>query len=262
MESRDERRPPSMNRNPDHHVSFVPCPKRVRAVIDGRTVADSLQAGLVLETNHRPVYYFPREDVRTDLLQKTQHRTHCPYKGDASYWTMTVGGRRLENALWSYEAPFPEMAAIKGYLAFCADKVDHWFEEDEEVFGHPRDPYHRIDVRPSTRRVRVHFAGEVVAATQRGLFLFETGLPTRYYIPPADVRMEFLEPTRHGSVCPYKGRASYWSLRVGEARAENAVWAYLEPLPECPRIKGLLCFYPEKVERIEVEGEVATAARE
>src|SRR5437660_834733 len=118
----------------------------------------------------------------------------------------------------------------------------------------PRD---RITLHPSEKRLRVltrhaAVAGATVAGTRRGLFLFETGLPARYYIPQDDVRMELLTPTAKTSYCPYKGRASYWSLRVGDRTAADAAWAYLDPLPECPRIKGHICFYPERVERIEV----------
>ena len=240
----------------DHRITVEQSPKRVRVIFNGKTIADTLRAGLLLETGHMPVYYFPREDVLMDLLERTNHRTHCPYKGDASYWTLQAGGRRSENAVWSYEEPFPEVAGIKDWLAFYWDRVHHWFEEDEEIFGHPRDPHHRVDVRPSSREVRVTFAGETIAHTRRAQFLFETGLPTRYYIPPADVRMEFLAPSRRTSVCPYKGTASYWSVRVGDRVAQDAVWGYQEPLPESLRIKGYLCFYPEKLERLDVEGEV------
>jgi uncharacterized protein (DUF427 family) len=239
----------------DHRIAFEPSPKHVRVVANGKTVADSLCAGLLLETGHQPVYYFPRDDVRTDLLEPTSHRTQCPFKGNASDWTLRAGNRLVENAVWTYEEPNAIAAPIKGLLAFDWHKTDHWFEEDEEIFAHPRDPHHRVDVRPSTRVVRVVFAGETIAQTGRGLFLFETGLPTRYYIPPADVRMDFLTPTLKTTTCPYKGEASYWTIRVGDRAVEDAVWSYPEPLPECPRIKGYFCFYPEKVERIEVEGE-------
>jgi uncharacterized protein (DUF427 family) len=226
---------------------------------NGKTIADSLCAGLMLEAGHMPVYYFPREDVRMELLEPSDHRTRCPYKGEASYWSVMAGRGRAENAAWSYEEPLAGMAQIKGWLAFYWDKVDHWLEEDEEVSGHPRDPYHRVDVRPSSRHVRVVVGGEAVAETRRGLFLFETGLPTRYYIPPQDVRMELLEPSPTHTVCPYKGTASYWSLRVGDRHVKDAAWSYLDPLPECPRIKSHLCFFPEKVDRIDVEGESAGA---
>ena len=238
---------------PRDRITLVPSEKRVRVLADKATVADSTGTLLLLETGHRPVYYFPREHVRMDLLKATNHRTTCPYKGDASYFSLKVDGRTVENVVWSYERPIAGMEPIAKRLAFYWDRVDHWFEEEEEIFGHPRDPFHRVDVAPSSREVRVDFAGETVARTRRGLFLFETGLPARYYIPQADVRMDLLTPTAKTSYCPYKGRASYWSLQVGERTAADAVWAYMDPLPECPRITGHLCFYPEKMERIEVE---------
>jgi uncharacterized protein (DUF427 family) len=240
---------------PDHRVAFEKSPKRMRVIVEDTTIADTVGPGLMFETGHRPVYYFPRKDVRMDLLERTEHRTHCPYKGDASCWTIKIGDRRIENAVWSYEQPLAEIVAIKDYLAFYWTKVDHWIEEDEEIFGHARDPYSRVDVRPSSREVRVTFNGETIAHTQRGMFLFETGHPTRYYIPQQDVRMEFLTRSDKTTVCPYKGTASYWSARVGDRAVEDVAWAYLEPLPDCPRIAGYLCFYPEKVDRIDVQGE-------
>jgi len=238
---------------PRDRISLVPTQKRVRVMAGAATVADSASTLLLLETGHRPVYYFPRDDVHMGLLAPTNHRTTCPYKGDASYFSLKVDGRTVDNAVWSYEQPIAGMEPIAERLAFYWDRVEHWLEEDEEIFGHPRDPFHRVDVRPSSREVRVLFAGETVAHTRRGLFLFETGLPARYYIPQSDVRMDLLTPTAKTSYCPYKGRASYWSLRVGEREVADAAWAYLDPLPECPRIKGHLCFYPEKVDGIEVE---------
>jgi uncharacterized protein (DUF427 family) len=238
---------------PDPHASFEPSPRRVRAVIGGVTIVDSVRASLLVETGSRPVYYFPREDVRGARLEPSGQRVPSATKGDATYWHLTVGNRRLENALWSHETPPAALAAMKGQLAFAADQVEHWYEEDEEVFGHPNDPYHRVDVRPSGRRVRVRVGGETIADTRRALFLFETGHPTRYYLPQADIRTELLVPSQRSTVCPYKGRASYWSIKLGERSIADAVWGYLEPVPECPRIKGLLCFYPEKVDAIEID---------
>ena len=150
---------------PDHCVAFEKSPKRMRVIVEDTTIADTVGPGLMFETGHRPVYYFPRKDVRMDLLERTEHRTHCPYKGDASYWTIKIGDRRIENAVWSYEQPLAEIVAIKDYLAFYWTKVDHWIEEDEEIFGHARDPYSRVDVRPSSREVRVTFNGETIAHT-------------------------------------------------------------------------------------------------
>jgi uncharacterized protein (DUF427 family) len=243
-----------MAKRDPHQVRFEPSPKRVRVLLGETPLADSLAPGLVFETGLRPVYYFPREDVRMDLLERTDHRTHCPWKGDASYWSIRADGRIVENAVWGYEAPIAAIPEIRFRLAFHWNRVDHWLEEDEEIFGHARDPYVRVDVRPSSRRVRVRLDGRVVADTRRALFLFETGHPTRYYIPPADAAMELLTPTERRTVCPYKGTASYWSLTVGERTQADAVWSYLDPLSDCPRIKGYLCFYPDKVDHIEVEG--------
>jgi uncharacterized protein (DUF427 family) len=134
------------------------------------------------------------------------------------------------------------------------NKMDEWYEEEEQVFVHPRDPYHRIDVLQSSRHVRVEVNGEVVAETQRPMVLFETGLPPRYYIPEEDIRMELLEESEETTRCPYKGVASYYSVEVGDERVEDLVWYYPEPIPEAARIKGLLCFFNEKVD-LEVDGE-------
>jgi uncharacterized protein (DUF427 family) len=236
-------------------LRIVPTPKRVRAIVGGETIADSLRTLLLLEGEYSATYYFPREDVRRDLLRESERRTHCPLKGDASYWHARRSARWVEDAAWSYEDPIAGAEAIKGHIAFYWEKVDGWLEEDEEVFGHPHHPYHLIDIRRSNREVTVEFGGETVARTTRTLFLFETGLPARYYIPPQDVRTDLLERSETQTICAYKGFASYWSLRSGGRVAEDAVWAYEDPLPEYPRIKGYFCFYPEKVDLLRIEGE-------
>jgi uncharacterized protein (DUF427 family) len=123
------------------------------------------------------------------------------------------------------------------------------------VFVHARDPHKRVDVVASSRYVRVVIAGETVAETRRPYLLFETGLPTRYYIPREDVRMDLLEPAGLQTRCPYKGIASYWSVRIGDHIAINGVWSYQETIPECPKIKDLLCFFNERVD-LYVDGEL------
>jgi uncharacterized protein (DUF427 family) len=246
---------PGFANQPDYEITFEPSPKRVRVAVGNAVIADTVRARLLRETGHMPVYYFPREDVRMDLLSRTDHATHCPFKGDASYWSAAADGQVRKDVVWSYERPYDEMAQIAGCLAFDWDAVDHRWEEDEEVFGHPRDPYHRVDVRPSSRRVEVVLGGETVADSRRALFLFETGLPTRYYLPPEDVRTDLLSPTDTASVCPYKGTARYWTVEVNGKRFEDIVWAYPEPLPEQPRIKDRLCFFNERVDALHIEGE-------
>jgi uncharacterized protein (DUF427 family) len=146
-------------------------------------------------------------------------------------------------------------------LAFKWNEMDAWYEEDEEVFVHARDPYKRIDALRSSRHVRVVVGGETVADTGRPMMLFETGMPVRYYIPEEDVRMDLLEPAAAVTGCPYKGTARYWSARVRGQVFENIVWTYPDPIPECPGIKGLLCFYGERVDAVYVDGKLQPAPK-
>ena len=237
-----------------HTLYFEDSPRRVRVVFNGETVADSKRVKLMHETGLLPIYYLPEEDVWTDLLEETDHTTHCPFKGDASYWSVRVGDRVAENAVWSYPEPLEGAPPIAGYLAFYWRMMDNWYEENEEVFVHPRDPYHRVDVLESSRHVKVTVNGEVVAESERPKILFETGLPPRYYIPPEDVREEVLVESEKSTGCPYKGTASYWSVESGGERAEDVVWYYPEPISAVEKVRGHLCFYNEKVD-LEVDGE-------
>ena len=251
LEDRDMKVVARHRASADRPVWTEPYPRRVRAFLEGVAVADSDRALLMLEARHLPVYYFPPEDVRTDLLDSTDKSTQCPHKGEASYWSVTVGDRVARNAVWSYQDPLPDRADIKGRMALYWHRMDAWFEEDDEVFAHPRDPYHRVDVLGSSRHVRVAVAGETVAETRRPRLLFETGLPTRYYIPKADVRMDLLVPTDRQTQCPYKGKARHWSAGA----EENIAWSYPFPIPECPKIENLVAFYNERAD-IWVDGEL------
>lgn len=246
---------PGFKKKPDYRVDIERTPRRLRVEFNGEILADTTRGLLMRETGHTPVYYFPREDARLDIMERTDHGTHCPFKGDASYWTVRVGGREAENAVWSYEDPFTECLPIKDCLSFYWKKVDHWYEEDEEIFVHPRDPYKRVDVVRSSRLVRIVLGGEVVAESTGSHFLFETGLPTRYYLPGDDVRMDLLEPTDSTTSCPYKGDAVYWRAAVGGQTFEDIVWSYPAPVAECTKITGLMCFYNENVDDIFVDGE-------
>jgi uncharacterized protein (DUF427 family) len=239
--------------NPDYKITFELSPRRVRVQFNGETIADSTGARLLFETRHLPVYYLPRSDVRMDLLRPTEHHTFCPYKGTASYWTIRAGDKSSENAVWGYPEPYDEVDAIKDYVAFYWDRVDHWYEEDEEIFVHPRDPYKRVDVVASSRHVQVILGGETIADTRRGRFLFETRLPTRYYIPPEDVRMDLLVASDKVTACPYKGKARYYTAKIGDRLFPDIVWSYPDPIAECPKIKGYLCFFNEQVDAILVD---------
>lgn len=241
---------------PEHWVHPVPSPRHVRVSFGGETIASSRRVVLLREAGCLPVYYFPPQDVRLDLLEPSAQKSRCPYKGEASHWSVRAGGRVATEAAWSYLDPAPECREIARHFAFRWSRMDAWYEEDEEVFVHPRDPFKRIDVLRSRRHVRVVVGGETVAETRRPSLLFETGHPTRYYLPPEDVRLEFLEPSATRTRCPYKGVASYWSLRVGGSFFEDLVWSYLDPIPECPKIRGLYCFFNERVDALYVDGEL------
>ena len=165
-----------------------PSPRRVRAVFAGETIADSRRMMLLHESRHVPVYYFPLEDLSDEFLVASAHGTHCPHKGDATYRSVRVGERVAENAVWTYPTPIASATDLADYAAIYWNKMDTWYEEDEEVFIHARDPYKRVDAVASTRAVEVVLGGQTVASSQRARFVFETGLPTRYYLPVEDVR--------------------------------------------------------------------------
>ena len=234
-------------------VRTEPNRRRVRVFFGGEAVADSSATLYLFETGHLPVYYFPRADVRFDLLEPSSEKSHCPYKGDASYYTVVAGGRRYENAVWAYPEPIASVPELADYVAFYWAKADAWYEEDDEVFKHPRDPYHRVDVLSSSRHVEVRVGGVLVADSRRPRLLFETGLPVRYYLPKLDVRQDLLVPSPTRSRCPYKGEAVYWSVRDGDELLEDIAWSYPAPIPEAPKIENLLAFYNEKTD-ITVDG--------
>ena len=227
-------------------------PKRVRTYLGGEPIADTTHPKLVWEIPYYPAYYFPRDDVRMELLTPNGHTRRSTSRGDAQNVTVKGGDREVEDAAWHY--PDSPVEELRGLIRFDWGAMDSWFEEDEEVFVHPHDPYKRIDILHSSRHVEVKVNGVKVADTHRPTLLFETGLPTRYYIPKLDLRMDLLTPIEHTTGCAYKGFARYWSLEAGDETFENLAWSYRTPLPECTKIAGLVAFYNEKVDLI-VDGE-------
>jgi uncharacterized protein (DUF427 family) len=240
---------------PGRALYLDPTPKRIRAMVAGETVADSRRAMMLHESGLQPIYYFPPEDVRADLLEPSERHTWCPKKGEASYYTIRVGDRTVDAGAWYYPDPLPDAPPIKDLVAFYWDRVDHWFEEGEEVLVHPRDPYHRVDLLRTDRHIRISLDGELLAESHGAIGLFETNLPARWYLPADDVVAE-LEPTDTMTQCPYKGTAGYYSVRRPDGElAKDLVWYYPDPLVEVGRIAGLLCFFNENVD-IELDGEL------
>ena len=164
----------------DYHISLDPVGRRVRGYLNGVLVVDSLNALVMLEKGHLPVYYFPRADVASECLAFTDHHTYCPHKGDASYWTVSAGSKAIENGAWAYLEPYAHLESLESLVAFYWNAMDEWWEEDEQVFVHARDPRKNIVVVDCFRPVEVLLDGIVVASTRRARTLHETDLPARY----------------------------------------------------------------------------------
>jgi uncharacterized protein (DUF427 family) len=226
--------------------------KRVRAYVDGVVVADSRRPLLVWEWPYYPAYYFPVEDVRTELLVETGTTTHSPSRGDARHFTIKVGETERVDAAWRYvDSPIEE---LREAVRFEWEAMDGWFEEDEEVYVHPRDPHSRVDILATSRHVRVELDGVVLADSRHAHVLFETGLPPRWYLPKVDVRMDLLIPTDTVTHCPYKGQAQYWSAKVGDRVVDDLAWSYRTPLPESQKVAGMMAFFNERVDLV-IDGE-------
>ena len=225
---------------------------RIRGVASGETVVDSPGAFLVHETGRLPVYHFPADEVRTDLLAETGEREPSG-RGELAWRSLTIGDRVVPRAAWSYPSPAADF--LEGLIAFRWDALDEWFAEAEQLFGHPKDPYSRIDVCRTTRHVRVLLDGEVLADSRRARVLYEAALPPRWYLPAADVDVDRLVPSGHMTRCAYKGAASYWHVRVGGELVEDLVWSYPDPEHDALLVRDMYCFFSEKVD-IELDGVV------
>lgn len=239
---------------PADELTFEPSERWVRGTIGGTTVVDSRAPVLVWEPGRAvPCYAFPRGDVRTDLLEPVAPGADHGHFGTADWYDLVLDGRRYDHLAWTWAAP--ELAGLVTFdwMNREAPGVEHWYEEEEEIFRHPRDPYKRVDPIPSSRHVVVSLGGRVLADTRRAVLLYETRLPTRYYVPPEDVDFSALEETDRHTRCPYKGVARYWSVR-GEPAGTDIVWAYPDPVPAAAAITDLVSFYNEVVD-ITVDGE-------
>lgn len=249
-----------------------PTAKRLRAEVGEATVLDTTSAVLVWEPRRVvPSYAVPVRDVKGELVAFTgdagverpvsmlqgppvldPSTPFTVHSSPGSPLTLRTTWGALEGAAFAADDP-----DLQGYVVLDWAAFTRWLEEDEEVMGHPRDPFHRIDCVRSSRHVEVSLAGVVLADTRRPTLLFETGLPTRYYVPREDVAAETLVPSDHTSVCAYKGRATYDSVRAGNRVAPDLVWRYEEPLHDALPVRDLLCFFNEKVD-LRIDGQQAT----
>jgi uncharacterized protein (DUF427 family) len=209
-------------------------------MLGGEFIADTLTPLLVWEIPYFPFYYIPVVDVKPGALIETgQSNGVITYNVRGGEKEVDGGAHRFVGA------PKGDLGA---FVAFHWKEMDAWYEEAEEIFAHPRDPHHRVDVLRSRRDVKVEVDGVTVAESDAPVLLFETGLPTRYYLDQTNVRMDLLTPNNTATQCPYKGTARYWDLNNGVNTYPSFVWSYSFPTPESSKIAGLLCFYNEKVD--------------
>jgi len=209
---------------PGERIEYLePFPRRIRALVGEQVVIDTLDASMLHQQRRLPVWCFRGEDVDSEALPEDAVTPH-------------------------------EEGLAKGLVEVRWDAVDRWLEEDDEVIVHPRDPYHRVEVRSTSRPVRVELDGELLAESDRAIAVFETGLPPRWYLPPGDVRVELLPNSEVRTGCAYKGWAHYHDVRIGDRTEPFIAWSYAEPLHEVTRVKDLVCFFNERVDLI-VDGE-------
>ncbi len=249
-----------------------PTGKRIRAVLGGETAVNSARAVLVWEPRRIvPSYAVPQDDIRGDLSPAATAGGDAEHGGvympglssrpvldpSVPFAAHTAGGQAMDVRAGGQHRPGaaflladPDLA---GYVVLDFPAFDGWYEEDDVNVGHPRDPFHRIDVLASSRHVRLELDGQLLAESSRPMLLFETMLPVRYYLPPEDVRAE-LSPSGTRTYCAYKGQASYWSATVGGRVVPDIAWAYQEPLHDAAQVRGLAAFFDERIDVI-VDGE-------
>jgi uncharacterized protein (DUF427 family) len=223
-----------------------PAPRRIRGYVGGTLVFDTTRAIYLWEWPPYPQYYIPIADVRADLLVDERHSERLS-RGSAARFGLQVGPAARPAALRVYQDD--ALAGLPGMARFEWDALDAWFEEDEQIFVHPRSPYARVDAVRSTRKVRIEIGGLLMAESSSPVMVFETGLPPRTYLNRTDVNIDLLEASDTRTACPYKGVTSgYWSLRVGDVLHEDLAWTYDFPTRQLQPIAGLIAFYDEKVD--------------
>jgi uncharacterized protein (DUF427 family) len=218
--------------------------RRMRVRFGGSWIADSEDVVLLHEPGRYPVAYFPLSDITPDVLQPSEHTTRHRDLGPTSWYTVRSGGHGKSRAAWQHTELPGYADDLKGRVAFAWRAMDDFYEEDERIVGHAADPYHRIDIRQTSRHLVVRSGDRVIADTTGPLALFESGFAPRWYVPRADVDESALTPAEGQTFCPYKGLCSYYN--IGDAH--RAAWSYEDAWTEVRRVSGLVSFEPDKIE--------------
>lgn len=249
-------------------LRFEPTEKRIRGMLAGQTVVDSRRAALVWEPKRVvPSYCIPLEDIAADLemsddqsgeagagLTAPRLGNRPVYDPSVPFFVHTASGKSLDIRAHGAERRAAAFRlhdeALSGHILLDFQAFDAWYEEDEPNLGHPRDPFHRIEIVHSSRHVLVERDGEPVAESADPYLLFESMLPVRYYVRPQDVVAGVLRPSETTSLCAYKGRASYWSMDGDD----DVAWSYAAPLREAAEVKDRVAFFNERVDLV-IDGE-------
>jgi len=229
---------------PERLLYAEPLRRRVRVRFGGAWIADSEDITLLHEPGRYPVAYFPAGDIADGVLEPSEHTTRHQDLGTTSWYTVQAGTHSTPRAAWQHTGLPGYASELKGRIAFAWRAMDAFYEEDERIVGHAADPYHRIDIRQTSRQLTVRHQDRVIARTGRPLALYESGFAPRWYVPRADVDESALTPSEGQTFCPYKGLASYYDI----AGARRAAWSYEDAWTEVRRVCGLVSFEPDKVE--------------
>ena len=233
------------------HATFAePWDRRLRAFLGDRTLVDTERAMMLHESGGFPAMWVPLADVNGDLIRSNADRDGAPA------WGIVAGDRVIEGAVTGYRPAGDAIPELRDYVTVAFDAADRWFNEDDPVYAHFKDSYHRVDVFASSRHVVVRHNGTVIADSRRPRLLYETSVPTRYYLPFIDTNLALLSLSETVSECPYKGDGQHWHVTINGERIEDAAWSLPHPLPEAFAAAEHICFYADKVE-VEVDGERA-----
>lgn len=250
-------------------LRIEPTAKRVTATAGGRPVVSTDRAMLVWEPGRVvPQYAVPEAELEAELVPAPEDTANEPrwvslpdgtrVLPPGPFGAHTTAGQPLTVRTGAAELPGaafrPADPDLAGYVILDFRAYDEWFDDDERLVAHPRDPFKRVDIRASSRPVRIEVGGQVLAESTHPTRLYETHLPVRTYLPPPDVRLDLLEPSPTRTECAYKGEGSYWSYR-----GRDICWTYVQPLPDCVQIKDLICFFDERVDTFVDGAEVPRA---
>ena len=240
---------------PERVLYAEPLRRRMSAELGGRTVVQSDDAVLLFEPGRYPVAYFPLADFAEGALKPTDRRTAHAELGETAWFEVVGATRNAPRGAWQHVALPGHASILDGKVALAWGALDAFYEEDDRILGHAADPYHRIDIRHTSRHLVVRAAGRVVADTTRPVVLYESGFAPRWYVPREDVLAEALAPDALQTFCPYKGIASYYDIDG----VKQAAWSYRAPFDDMAAIGDLVSFESDRVavtldgERLELE---------